>query len=927
MFILTPPALPPSPRLRRASRAPLSRGDCRTRAGKIPSIKKGGAQRRGVFALVFATLLGTTALAQSVRWDPPGGQLGFNQVSQISLAFENCEPDGDPRLPKIDGLVLGQPSQSSETSMVNFHVTTRFSLAFPVRPTKRANIVIPEFEVKTDKGTLRVVAATFTVGDATVGGAGTGPALDDVASARLMVPKTTFWVGEVFPVTYNLNVVRRYFHSLATNVEWPSAPLVAEDWSKPDPSETLIRGERRVVSAQNTRAYAKQPGTLTIKPATQMVNLMVGTTGFGLFSQATVEQRALQSNPLPLTIQPLPAAPADFSGAVGDFTFTSKVIPTTAAIGEPVTWTIELTGTGNWPDVAGLPQREVSNEFQVVQPKSRRTMKDGALFEGTLSEDVVLVPGRPGTYKLAPVRFTYFDTKSGSYKTVASEPVLVTVTGGAPIAQPNPGSGAPVQFSLNPPASSAPATPELPTATPPVPPESLPRDPILRAQIGFVPWPMRTLVFVCLLSSVPCVLSVWLILAALRSRANDPQRLRRVAKLKLTAALAELRLAGSQLPTLLPGDGQDKYRAGSYAPAQARGQTPGAQQGATVSQQRCDSQLRLWQHHAAALWEVPHAAPGTPLLHACVTTREQHAAPAWAALWSEADRALHSREHTLPKDWLARADAALSAVRVPGWPPFSLFATRNLLPFLFTLALILVPVAAQADNASDAYKRGDFTAAETNWRKTIETTPADWTARHNLGLALGQQDRWAEATAHWTSAFLLNARGDTTRWDLTLGLQRSGLAPTELVELARGEGRSKLARLATPGEWQLALVFAALLFAAALIVLLLQGYQRIGTWAKPVALTTSLLAVLLAAAATLSLHTYGPLANPAAALVWKASLLRSIPTEADTTQKTSPLSAGSISVVEKTFLGWTKLNFAGGQTGWVRTEDLIKLYR
>ena len=85
--------------------------------------------------------------------------------------------------------------------------------------------------------------------------------------------------------------------------------------------------------------------------------------------------------------------------------------------------------------------------------------------------------------------------------------------------------------------------------------------------------------------------------------------------------------------------------------------------------------------------------------------------------------------------------------------------------------------------------------------------------------------------------------------------------------------------------------------------------------------------MLLAAAATLSLHTYGPLAHPEVTFVWQASVLRSIPTEADTTQKTSPLSAGSIAVAEKTFLGWTKLNFPGGQTGWVRTTDLISLYR
>ena len=350
------------------------------------------------------------------------------------------------------------------------------------------------------------------------------------------------------------------------------------------------------------------------------------------------------------------------------------------------------------------------------------------------------------------------------------------------------------------------------------------------------------------------------------------------------------------------------------------------------------------------LWAIPHAAPGTPLVHASVARAAKEAATPWAKLWSEADRALHSRETTLPADWLPRAESALQAVKVPGWNPFALLAGRHLLPFLgrieelkaeglnqavrvgvwlvflFSLSA-LQPSAFGAESAIDAYKRGDFPAAENDWRATLTTAPTDWTARHNLGLALAQQDRWPEATAHWTSAFLLNSRAGATRWDLTLGLQRSGLAEPQLVELSRGEGRGKLLRLATPGEWQLTLFGAALLLAVALILLLLQGYRRIGAWGKPTALTTILIAMLLAAAATFNLHAYGPLANPAAVFVWKAGTLRSVPTEADTAQKTSPLSAGSIAVAEKTFLGWTKLAFPGGQTGWVRTEDLISLYR
>ncbi|MBP7481471.1 MAG: protein BatD [Lacunisphaera sp.] len=834
--------------------------------------------------LVFVSAL--TLRAQTVRWEPPGGQLGFNQVSDLALVFTDCEPDGDPALPKVEALQFGRPSQSTEMNIVNFSRTTKFSLVFPVRPARRSPITIPAFEVKTDKGTLTVKAATFTVGDATVGTSGL--AVSDVAAATLTAPRPTFWAGEVFPVTYNLNIVRRYYHSIATNVDWPSAPLVLEDWSKPELNETLLRGERYVALQQATRAYVKQPGHYSLKPATQMVNLMVGTSGFGLFSQPTVEQRAIESSPLDLSIKPLPAAPPTFAGAVGTFIFTSKVVPLTAAVGEPITWTLELAGTGNWPDLTGLPQREVSNDFQVVQPKSKRTMKEGALFEGTLTEDVVLVPTRPGSYVLSPVRFTYFDPKSSTYKTIASEPVTVTITAGsAPVLAPA-GSGAPVQFSLNPPASSTPP-PVLPTAVAPVPPGNLPRDPVAGPAVGFVPLPTRNLAVLCLLSSVLCVAAVWLTLAALRSRERDPQRLRREARKSLAAALKEL---GS---TSLPAT---RY-----------------------------SLLRAWQQHAASLWEIPHAAPGTPLIHAGVTRHTPDAASAWAKLWSEADRALHSAEGKLPADWLTRAEGALTAVKVPGWPPFSLFAGRNLFPFLFTLALLLAPVAAQADIATDRYKAADFPAAEAGWRTAVTAAPADWTVRHNLGLALAQQDRWAEATGHWTSAFLLNARSDTTRWDLALGLQRSGMAPPELVEFSRAEGRHELARWASPGEWQLVLVGAALLIAAALIVLLLKGYARIGSWARPTALVTMLLAILLAAAATLSLHTYGPLADPEAVLVWQATTLRSIPTHADTTQKTTPLSAGSIALAEKTFLGWTKLGFAGGQSGWVRSEDLIRLYR
>ena len=53
----------------------------------------------------------------------------------------------------------------------------------------------------------------------------------------------------------------------------------------------------------------------------------------------------------------------------------------------------------------------------------------------------------------------------------------------------------------------------------------------------------------------------------------------------------------------------------------------------------------------------------------------------------------------------------------------------------------------------------------------------------------------------------------------------------------------------------------------------------------------------------------------------------SIPTEADNTQQTSPLAAGTIGVVDNTYLDWVHLTFANGQTGWTKKSELLPLWR
>ena len=835
--------------------------------------------RPSLLTVLFFLLAATGSLlrAQTVRWQPATGTLALGQTTELSLIFDECEPTGEITLPALGGVTIGRPSRGEQSSfnVVNGKAarTRTIYFTYPVRPALKATVNIPEFEVATDRGPIKVAAATFQVVDATVGG-GTVP-LDAAANSTLTVGSGTAWAGEVLPVSYALSISNRFPAQLASNPDWSASPLVIEEWAKPEPFTAMVAGESRNNIVYQTRGYIKAPGTYTLNAVNQLVNLRVPSANFSVFQAFQAEQFSITSNRPALTVRPLPQpAPGGFDGAVGEFTLVSKVVPENAGVSEPITWTLELQGRGNWPDITGLPAREASRDFRVVQPQARRTNKEGALFESALSEDVVLIPTKPGTYTLGPVVWTYFDPASGTYKTISTERVTVTVTAPAAAATPF------VAPSVTVPG----AAPEAPAAPPQAPgePEAIPRDPIPGTSQAAVPWTDGG-TWLALAASVAWLPVFWLALAWRRARQSDPARLRREARARLAALLAELR--GTQNPA------------------------------------RIAALLLRWQQEAALVWPLTKAAPAAAAFLPDQT---------WSTLWSESERALYSTGQSLPSDWVARAEAALATKAVPGFQAGSVFLKRNLLPFLATVTILLAcgsSVQAAADAATGAYGRSEFSAAEKLWREAARKEPVDWIAHHNLALALGQQNRWGEAAGHAVAAFVQSPADPAVQWQLGLTLQRAGYAPLEVAPFTQPSGRHTLARKLSPAHWQRALVICGLLVAAASALVLLRGYGFRSRLVLPAAGTLLLVALLGAATAVVSLSTYGTLRDARAVIVWHQATLRSIPTEADTAQTTTSLGAGSVAVIDKTFLGWLRLAFANGQTGWVRQEDVVRLYR
>ena len=830
------------------------------------------------------------ALAQEVSWANPG-PLGAGERATLDLVFDDTQPKGAVRLPAIDGLtVVGTPSESSRISIVNGQRSTSVTLSYPVRAEREGRIEIPTFDVGTIDGQHTVPAMTVEVGTAMVaskGHRGSTP-LSDAVTARMLPSTKQPYVGQIFDVDVVVALRDGRRGELSGAPEWHTQGIESEEWSKGHQTSTADGSAVRF----RTHAVASKPGPLTLAPAQQDVRIDSGRSRglddlFSMpdladfFSRSDMSEVTVATDPVELQVRPLPQpAPEGFSGAVGDFKLESKIVPDQPKAGEPVTWTLTLRGTGNWGDVQ-LPARAVPSDMRTLQPKQQRNFNEHDRFTGSLSEDLVLIPTKAGALQLQPVRFEYFNPQTQQYETATAQPPMLTVAPSTvPLQQQ-------VQVAENvsaraPASASAPAVAQPATAV-------LPHDPLIGSRTAWMPLSTRSVLAAAVLPFL-IVAGYWLLLAVRRARQTDPRRRQREAFAHLRAAIAAAQHAGD----------------------------PDQRKAALLS----------WQHAVAVLFSLSAAAPTAAHLRAArVDRRLSDKADQWCELWAASERALYGRDVMLDDWWYGQASALCARIRLPRLNPLRAFLPHNLLPLTATTGLLLVCALTAHAEPLDEYRQGNFTAAQQQFTAQATAAPADWVARYNLGLAAAQLGEYGRALGETTAAFALAPRNEAVRWNLQVFAARvPGVDPT-LARVAFAPDVAALARSASPAMWQAALIAACVAFSCGAALALRRRYRG-GSGVRALHAARALLAcgafsILVALTA---LRQYGPLANRDAAVVAQTTVLHSVPTDAEHSQQQTPLAAGTVVLMQKTFLGWVKIARSNGETGWLRRADVVPLY-
>lgn len=377
---------------------------------------------------------------------------------QFQVSYELNGDGKDFRSPNFTNFeVIGGPfsSTSSSVQIINGSVTktNTQTYSFHLRAIKEGNFTMPQASITVDKKRITSEPCEINVvasqnGNSTYSGSSNNgnnysQANDNAREVFLeAIPnKRKVYLGEQIMLTYRI-----YYTIPISQLTVSKSPSYAGFWTKDVTNNngtlqqsSVIRDGKQynVATIQEIVLFPQKSGKLAIDPlditclaqVRQQKNRSQSYDPFEDFfgdvfgTTYTNVRKDIKSQPIEIEVIPLPNnnKPQSFKGAVGQFTFTTKIDKSELKVNEAFTFTVTVSGKGNI-ELLELPKPIFPPDFEVYDPKISTSIKDNALgISGSKKAEYIVIPRVSGNFKLESTEFSYFNPALDKYESLRSD--------------------------------------------------------------------------------------------------------------------------------------------------------------------------------------------------------------------------------------------------------------------------------------------------------------------------------------------------------------------------------------------------------------------------------------------------------------------------------------------------------------------------
>ena len=383
-----------------------------------------------------------TAMGQNYSFTATANKttVSVNETFQVTYTITNADARNF-KAPSFGSFnKLGGPNQSTSMQIINGNTTRSVSYSYYLQPQGEgtytigaASLLVNGKQVNSNSLTIKVVKGNAK---------GSKPTVEDIVRENvflvMFVDKKQVYKGEQVTATFKL-----YAKLDISNTSLAESPAFNGFWTQDldlpanvNFTPEVYQGRQyNVATIKKVALFPQRSGKLEIEPMEleTYARVQVEAPSWGnFFGRYQDIKYNFKSNSATIDVKALPAAgkPQKFSGFVGELFMNVALDKLETETDEPITLTVKYSGTGNLR-MLDAPKIELPRDLEVFDPKTSERISKKGKVEGSRTYDYLVIPRRPGEFKLPPIELSYFDLKKEQYVTLASPEYNITVTGEA----------------------------------------------------------------------------------------------------------------------------------------------------------------------------------------------------------------------------------------------------------------------------------------------------------------------------------------------------------------------------------------------------------------------------------------------------------------------------------------------------------------